>query len=191
MMIRKNENGFTLVELLIAMTIAALVGTSIFQFMVVGTRSFSSTSSDISIQHESQLVFNQMQDLIVDTAIGIDYLYSDSSVTDVIVANESEIPATATEKKLIMYNYDPADASKHVYEMVWNVAEERVYYSEYLPSVSEETQADGTVIERVDKGAAVHTLQLMGENIVDFTVDLSQMISKRVVRVDLEFDYVA
>lgn len=188
MMIRKNENGFTLVELLIAMTIAALVGTSIFQFMVVGTRSFSSTSSDISIQHESQLVFNQMQDLIVDTAIGIDYLYSDSSVTDVIVANESEIPATATEKKLIMYNYDPADASKHVYEMVWNVAEERVYYSEYLPSVSEETQADGTVIERVDKGVAVHTLQLMGENIVDFTVDLSQMISKRVVRVDLEFE---
>ncbi len=188
MKIQHNEKGFTLVELLIAVVIAALVGVSIFSFMVVGTRSFTTTSSDINIQHESQLVFNQMQDLIVDTAIGIDYMYSDGSVTDSIVQSDAEIPASATEKKLVMYNYDPDDPSKHVYEMVWNIAEEEVYYNEYLPSVSEQTLADGTVADHVSKGSAIHTMQLMGENVTDFSVDLSQMVSKRIVRVDLEFE---
>lgn len=188
MKIRNNENGFTLVELLIAIVIAVLVGVSIFSFMVVGTRSFTATSSDINIQHESQLVFNQMQDLIVDTTIGMDYMYSDGSVTDSIVQSDSEIPATATQKKLIMYNYDPDDATKHVYEMIWDADKEEVYYNEYSPSVTEETLPDGTVGDHVSKGAAIHTMQLMGENVADFSVDLSQMISKRIVRVDLEFE---
>lgn len=181
---RKADNrGLTLVELLIAIAITSVVAVAIFGFIVVGARSFSSTSSDINIQHEAQLVFNQLQDLLVDTAIGVDYMYSDSAETDKIVSTDAEIPASATEKKLVMYNYDPDDESKHVYEVVWNVTESRIYYSEYLPLLS----VDGSGNSTVSRGSVVHSMQLMGENIVDFAVDLSDMESKRIVRVDLEF----
>lgn len=183
MKIKADSRGFTLVELLIAIAIASVIGAAVFGFIVVGAKSFSSTSSDINVQHEAQLVFNQVQDLLVDTAIGVDYMYSDSANTDKIVSSDAEIPATATEKKLVMYNYDPDDDSKHVYEVVWNVAESRLYYSEYLPLLS----VDGAGVSTVSKGSVVHGMQLMGENVVDFAVDLSDMVSKRIVRVDFEF----
>lgn len=180
---KADNRGLTLVELLIAIAITSVAAVAIFGFIVVGARSFSSTSSDINIQHEAQLVFNQLQDLLVDTAIGVDYMYSDSAETDKIVSTDADIPASATEKKLIMYNYDPDDESKHVYEVVWNVAESRLYYSEYLPLLS----VDGSGNSTVSRGSVVHSMQLMGENIVDFAVDLSDMESKRIVRVDFEF----
>ena len=180
---KADNRGLTLVELLIAIAITSVAAVAIFGFIVIGARSFSSTSSDISVQHEAQLVFNQLQDLLVDTAIGVDYMYSDSADTDKIVFSDAEIPDTAVEKKLIMYNYDPDDESKHVYEVVWRVAESRLYYSEYLPLLSVDASGESTV----SKGSVVHSMQLMGENIVDFAVDLSDMESKRIVRVDFEF----
>lgn len=183
MKLKADNRGLTLVELLIAVAITSVVAVAIFGFIIVGARSFSSTSSDISIQHEAQLVFNQLQDLLVDTAIGVDYMYSDGANTDKIVFSDGEIPSTATEKKLVMYNYDPDDESKHVYEVIWNVTESRLYYSEYLPLLSVDASGESTV----SKGSIVHSMQLMGENIVDFGVDLSDMESKRIVRVDLEF----
>ena len=59
--IKADNKGFSLVELLIAVTIATIVGASIFGFMKVGAKTFNFNSSDVNLQNESQLAFNQMQ----------------------------------------------------------------------------------------------------------------------------------
>ena len=185
----KDQKGFTLVELLLAVGIAALAAAAIFGFMVVGAKSFNSTSSDINVQYESQLVFNKMQDLLVDTCIGVEYGYSTAGNTDadyIEIVKDSDIPSgtDVTYKRLIMYNYDDEDPEKKVYEVIWDADKAEVYYNEYEPSVT--TDAEGN--EVVEKGSALYTDQLMGEHFTAFAADLSDMESRRIVRVNLTFE---
>lgn len=175
--IRKDQKGFTLVELLVAVAIAAIVGGAVLGFMVVGARSFSSTSAEVNLQHEAQLAFNQLQDMIIDTAVGIDYMYGSVETEENLVSSEIGIPAGAAFKKLRMYNTDV------IYEIVWSRAESRLYYNEY--NAIESTDSDGNEI--IIKGGAKAEKERMADDITDFSVDLTRMESKRIVRVDMEF----
>lgn len=175
--IRKDQKGFTLVELLVAVAIAAIVGGAVFGFMIVGARSFSSTSTEVNLQYEAQLAFNQLQDILIDTAVGIDYIYGSSEMEEIFVKNESDIPAGASFKKLRMYNTDI------IYEIVWNRVESRLYYNEY--SAIKSTDSDGN--ETINKGSVLAEKERMADEITDFSVDLTRMENKRIVRVDMEF----
>lgn len=160
---KANNKGFSLMELLVAMAIASIVGIAVFGFMVVGAKSFQKTSADVNVQHEAQLVLNQIQDMLVDTNVGVEY----TEETD--------------QKVLTMYNYDVNDPSRHVYEVVFKPSEKKLFYNEYMPAASEETG-----VRAVGKGSTLYLDQLLGENIGGFSVDLSALEKKRVVRVDLD-----
>ena len=130
--LNKDNRGFSLIELVIAVALLSVVGTAVFGFMTVGAKTFSTTSSEVNLQNESQLAFNQMQDIIIDTAVGIDYgYYTGSFATRVNVADDSQIPANCEGKYLLMYNTDK------VYELMWeqNVSDptlSKLYYIEYV-----------------------------------------------------------
>lgn len=164
---RTDNRGLTLVELLVSIAIASIVSIAIFSFMIVGARSFQKTSADVNVQHESQLVLNQLQDLLVDTNVGVEY-------------NKDESTSDAT---LTLYNYDAGNPDKHVYEVVYQAAEKKLFYNEYSPLASGEGAS-----RIVSKGSTIYQQQLLGENIASFTVDLSALEKKRVVRVDLEVE---
>lgn len=175
--IRKDQKGFTLVELLVAVAIAAIVGGAVLGFMVIGARSFSSTSTEVNLQHEAQLAFNQLQDLLIDTTVGIEYMYGATETDETLVSSESDIPTGAAFKKLRMYNTDV------IYEVVWSRAESRLYYNEY--DALESTDAEGNKI--VVKNGVRTEKERMADDITGFSVDLTRMESKRIVRVDVEF----
>ncbi len=175
--IKTDQKGFTLVELVAAVAIAAIVGGAVLGFMVVGAHSFTSASTEVNLQHEAQLTFNQLQDLIIDTAVGIDYLYGATETEENLVSSESGIPAGAAFKKLRMYNTDV------IYEVVFNRAESRLYYYEFDAAAS--TDADGNKI--IIKNGVRAERERMADDITDFSVDLTRMESKRIVRVDMEF----
>lgn len=160
---KSDNKGFSLIELLVAMAIASIVGVAVFGFMVVGAKSFQKTSADVNVQHEAQLVLNQIQDMLVDTNVGVEY------------TEETQ------DHVLTMYNFDLNDSSRHVYEVVYREADKKLYYNEYMPAASEEGGA-----RTVGKGAVLYREQLLGENISSFSADLSALEKKRVVRVDLE-----
>lgn len=161
-MIKSDNRGFSLIELLVAIAIASIVGVAVFGFMITGARSFQRTSADVNVQHESQLVMNQIQDMLVDTNVGVEY-------------TEDE-----TQSVLTMYNYDAQDPNKRVYEVVYRPVDKRIFYNEYSPIASEDSG-----IRSVSKGSALYTEQLLGENIEHFSADLSALEKKRVVRIDL------
>lgn len=65
--IKLNNEGFTLVELLLSIMILAIVSTAIFSFMIVGSRMFTKTNLEVDMQYEAQIMKNYMNDLITDT----------------------------------------------------------------------------------------------------------------------------
>ncbi|MCR5421981.1 MAG: prepilin-type N-terminal cleavage/methylation domain-containing protein [Lachnospiraceae bacterium] len=183
MKISRNNKGFSLVELLIAVAIAAIVGASVFGFMTVGAKTFGVTSTDVNIQNEAQLAFNQIQDLVIDTVIGIDYVYYEGTNSDDDshkVATDAAIPATAAGKKLIMYN--SLASGRNVYEIIWKKDEKKLYYSEYNVAIDSSGGAD-----KVVKGANIVKEALLGEYVTGFVADVSQVETKRVVRLELTY----
>lgn len=175
----KNNKGFTLVELLVATAIIGIVITAITGFMVVGSRTFASTSSEVNLQYESQLAFNQLQDLIIDTSLGVTYTYIDSSGSIADEGNkilsDIDIPAATSVayKKLFMYN------ESKVYVVVWEAATSRLYYEEQSVSVD----AYGNVTT-----TPILTNARMADYITEFSADLNRLEEKRIVRVDMGFE---
>ena len=168
----KNNKGFTLVEVLVAVGILGIALVAITGFMVVGARTFASTSSEVNLQYESQLAFNQLQDMIVDTQRGIKQA-AVTGGTEAVVPAEV-IPAdTVDEKKLYIYNDNVA------YVIIWNRAESRLYYEEYGVT----TDAMGEPI----LGAAVETDARMTDYITDFDIDISKLEAKSIVGVHMTF----
>ena len=72
---KKNQKGFTLVELIIAVAIVAIVSVTIVSFMIAGSRSYASSSTETNIQQEAQIAMNQISDLIIDTSKAVTYKY--------------------------------------------------------------------------------------------------------------------
>lgn len=193
--LREDQRGLTLVELLVSLAIAALVATVVFGFMVIGAKTFASTSSEVNLQHESQLAFNQMQDLIIDTALGVTYTYipnggaftdaeikvypDDTDATDLPAGAilQKNMPADAAYKKIYMYNND------FVYVVVWEGARaggigNRLYYEEYEVDTSNE----------MGLGAKKESQARMADYMSAFNADLNDLEAKRIVRVNMVLD---
>ena len=172
-----NNKGFTLVELLIAGAIAGIAILSITAFMVVGARAFSSTSAEVNLQQESQLVFNQMQDLIIDTTLGLAYAYvpNGDSITShgIEVIDDSSVPSDVQYKKLYIYN------ENMMYVIVWDRVDSKILYEEHNIS----TDADGNTVT-----SPSITNALMGEYCTGFSVDLNRVKDKNIVSLFLRFE---
>lgn len=69
----KDNKGFSLIELVISLTIVVLVGGSIISFLVTGSNSYSSVVTNTDLQEEAQLVMNQTEDLIIGAERGINF----------------------------------------------------------------------------------------------------------------------
>ena len=73
-MVNKNRNqGFSLVEILISLTILSIVGLILFSFLAVSSKTFRSVNTEVNLQYEAQLTINQLKDLMVDSNRGIVY----------------------------------------------------------------------------------------------------------------------
>ena len=65
-----NNKGLTLMELICAIAILAIVTASIGSVMVVSARSYQRDSDEVSLQQEAQVTANQIADLVIDSTAG-------------------------------------------------------------------------------------------------------------------------
>ena len=65
-MLKKDNRGFTLVELIISLTIFAIVVTAALGFMVAGARTYGSVTGRLNLDLEAQLAMSQLNDYIID-----------------------------------------------------------------------------------------------------------------------------
>lgn len=61
----KNNKGLTLVELILAMAISAMIIGGVTMLMSISTKRYQSEERDISIQREAQSILNQINNLVM------------------------------------------------------------------------------------------------------------------------------
>lgn len=128
-MLRHDERGFTLVELLIAMGMFSLVMVAILVFMTSGSKSYGYSSGELNMQMESQMLINQVRDMVYDSNYA-EYQPSKKA----LILYKLSIPPRETEavtEKVIT----PVKLSNILKKRViyWNDTGEKLYYQEVQP----------------------------------------------------------
>lgn len=201
---RKDQRGFTIVELLIAIAILSIVVMSVCGFILVGSKSYASANSDINVQQEAQLSLNQMSDVLIDTTRSVNYVGYDSGGTPHKALKDAEFTFTPEDKSLIMYNgvleetpaaapggtstqtVDPGNGNKH-YHFYWSKEKETLYYAELdVQSTDVDTAAVHFPVFDPADPVAAGWVELAG-HVTNFSVDLTQVEEKRVVQLALTF----
>lgn len=189
---RKNQKGFTLVELIIAVAILAVVTLAVCGFIVVGSRSYTSANTDIMLQQDAQLALNQMSDVIIDTTESISYsgLVGGSMQT---VLKDSEFSGEPTDKCLAVVNKKPEadDLNQNPsYWFYYSKDDETIYFNEVdLYDGIADPVAGPTESEIKDKFDAASTDKaVLAEHVTEFSVDVSQFEQNRVVMLALTFE---
>lgn len=85
---RKDENGFTLVELMISMGMFSIVMVAIMFFLTSGTRSYGHAKSELNLQMESQMLLNQIRDITYSS----NYATYDTTNKALILYDVDKIP---------------------------------------------------------------------------------------------------
>lgn len=190
--ITKENNGFSLVELIIAVAILVIVIGSVCSFIVISSRNYANGNNDISVQQEAQLALNQMSDVIIDATRSINYVGYDSASQPFKVLKDSEFAFTPENKALIVYNVEtltgdgtpspspsaspsPFAGGSENYMFYWQKATEDLYFAVQ--------GADGSFPFPGDTDCV-----LLAEHVTDFRVDLSEVEAKRVVKLCIAFE---
>ncbi len=116
MKVRKNNRGFTLVELLVSTAILGIIAVAASAFMVTGTRLYSSLNYAVRLEYEAQLAMAQLQEYTIDCNQGIAW----DVTTD----------ATGTTKTLYIANGDGDinTADEVVHAFVYNNDDQTISY---------------------------------------------------------------
>lgn len=172
MELRRENKGFSLVELIITIAIFSIVGIVVGSFLLSSSRAYSVNANELDIQEEAQLVANQLQEMILDTPLGISYTYVGVDDAGNLV-DTYDVPAdTVDVDKTNLYIY----GEDYYYHIYWNVDEQRLYFVDYVKTPGgfqlNDMTAEGVVL---------------GEYISDFKVDLSRAATDRIVSFHIIF----
>ena len=198
---QKQNKGFSLIELIIAIAILVIVTGAVCSFIVITSRNYANGNNDIGVQQEAQLAFNQISDVVIDARNSINYAGEDGSGNFVKVLKDSEFANTPEVKKLIVYNTlteesegktpDPSASSVpaasaspstspgtvtadlYNYIFMWQKSDESLYFAKWK---QEETEP-----------VSISDFEVLAEHINDFQVDLSQVEERRVVKLMMNF----
>lgn len=162
---RVFNKGITLVELIVTIAVMTIVGGAITSFIVVAQRSYNSGSAETDLQYEAQMVVNQLQDLVIDTARGISYQYNDEAMSkSVYILDEADIPAEAVTSTRSLYIYD----REVYYKLNWDPDTKEVRFFKY--------DKDGNLMPDIDAAG-----ELLAEYVTSFSVDLRELAQNRTV----------
>ena len=180
-----KQSGFTLVELLVSIAIFSIVSAAIFGFIVVGSRNYTTASTEINLQQEAQLALNQMSDVIIDTTRSVNYYgYPSEGSGGTAALKDADFSFEPAYKSLLLFNGEekeepdgtktvvPGSGNDKNYQFYWDKADEELYFSEI-----EVTETDFSSAEKV----------LLAQHVREFSADLSQVEEKRIVQVTMTF----
>lgn len=171
---RKNQKGFTLVELIIAIAILAIVTLAVCGFIVVGSRSYTSANTDIMLQQEAQLTLNQISDVIIDTTDSINY----GNGTETVL-KDSEFSSEPDQKILVVVNKKDGNNDNDSYRFEWSKADETIYFN------TSDTVIDDANPEPVFDDA---NRAILAQHVRELHIDISQFEENRVVMISMTFE---
>jgi len=145
---KKNQGGYSLVELIVAIAIMVIVGVAVTSFLITEINNYRNARAETSVQYEAQLTNNQIHDMLIDVTAGLSYKTTGDT--------------GSRESKLYFYDWDDSTGvQKNIVSIVtWKEADQQLNYVSY--------EYDGTDITGVEET----NNQLMAEYVTDFEVTL-------------------
>lgn len=153
----KNNKGFSLVELIVAIGILAVVGTIIAFIMTTSSKNYRRMSLEAQMQSEAQLVANMISEYAIDA-------YD----ADNICGGSIDSSFDNTENKILVLSSIENKTQKMEYVIARKPGEDRIY----LGSRQYDDSADAW---------GAFTFSLLGTFISDFTVDLSHVEKDNII----------
>lgn len=161
----KGNKGFSLVELVIAMGIVAIVGSLIVSFLLFSTKHFGSGSNETNIQESSQMLFDQLDNYLIDANGSVCYFVNPVETGDgTAVLSDARYTGTETNfasKRLEIYKTSGAEATVEV--IAWTKSTGKLTYTK------EQVDSSGNVVGTIDD------TQLLADKIESFAVDLTEL----------------
>lgn len=103
--IHKNQ-GFTVIELMVATLIAAIITGAIGSFLVMHIKSFEVTKDLVDIQYDSQIALNGLGEIVMESR-GMTYLTDSSSPT----FGDNEVSDLSLSVNPIAFAFEKTDGS--------------------------------------------------------------------------------
>lgn len=128
---KREDDGFTLVELIISMAIFSIVAIVIIMFMQNGANSYQRAKNELDLQMDSQMLINQIRDM----AYSANYAeYDDSGSTHTLTLYQvtKDYTAAATADPSGSATAAPASVSKRITSwevIVWDPDTKKLYYN--------------------------------------------------------------
>ena len=143
---RQTDNrGLTLIELVITVAIIAIFSGVVMTFIMTGSNTYRSTSSNAKVQMETQELVDRMEDLIIDTNRSLYYASGTGENTGSEIKNDIKQSGDGNSdgsKTFIVcneYKNNDGNTSQYICDVIdWDKEDATVYYSqrEYTASSS-------------------------------------------------------
>lgn len=183
---RKNvDKGFTLIELIISIAILSIVGLAIFGFMATSSNLYGREVTQADLQYESQLVINQLQDMLIDASRSVTYIVTVDGTETEVLSDAGLGEAAITQKEVRIYN------GGEYYKVTWDKDEERLYYSRYVQkgkSVAKAALGAGVTADTGDWEADPDASHVrMADYVKEFSADITDLEKNRSVKFQFLF----
>lgn len=197
----ENNKGFSLIELIISISIMVIVGSVVVGFLSVSSKSYRRISNEVDLQYESQLAVNQMKDLIMDANKGIAYGLqplndsfkkvdatdptSEAKILAELGGNDEEI-----KRCLIIYNENvkgQTSLGENIYEfpvikIMWDPSLREIYFAQKTYETIDELE-DDEYLESLKSS----DYSLLSQYISSFSVLLTNLDEKE-IKLSIGFD---
>lgn len=183
---RGDNRGFSLVELIIASAILAIVLAGVTSFMIIGTRNYSNANNEVTVQQEVQQAVNQIADAIIDASwsVGLDPKFVTPGENTKMLAVYNGIPddpahpsapmkvEAGREKNYVFYWKDKGETIEDPNDATKTLKLGGLWYTEFSAS-------------ELEIGPDAVTC-LLADNVTEFVVDSSESLSKNVVGINVQ-----
>ncbi len=167
----KKNRGFTLVELLVAMAVIAIVGTMVVSFLMVSTRTYGKAVKEADMQEDAQIVLAQLYNYVVDTDASLRYFVDTVETgpgTEVLCDDQYTGGTTDFATKRLEI-YKNAESGMTLETIFWQKSAETITYKR------EKIDSAGNKVSDVLE-------QALATNVTYFAADLTDVESKNQVK---------
>ena len=185
---KKNNKGFSLVELLVAISILAVISLTLVTFMGSSSRTYTRTSTEATLQAEAQVVANAISDRIIDCTDNIDY--STTVLSNIDGLPENKLSGGTDKRFGDSTNGEVLQIINENSKCMLLLDRERdvIYYMEVERNMADPDKKFPKFSYGSDADYSTSNRQILAEHVTDFKVNKDRYADEHILWFELTYE---